>query len=300
MLKKLAGAFVVCAALTVATPIEGQPSSPAEVEKEDFFKEQLAPVRKDKGYDLTIVYFMDYQCPACRQYSPDVTKALSEDRKLRVIYRDTPLLGPRSDAAARAAIASQFQGKHEAFHKALMAAELPLDEGAIKAAAAKAGLDWNRLQSDIAKRADEIDRQILTNMMLSTATGISGTPAFIIGNRLSNGALEYKDLKAEIADARRELAVPDVAEPSRANDAVTEEVQENPKPQREKIDNTSEGNALFEQTSSSPTAEDPDPLTEGPAGSWVMAAVVAGLVVGLLSFLVLRRRSSRPGPDGAF
>lgn len=194
-----------------ATGIEARDTEPGgnpyEISKADFFVEGSAPVRKSGPYDVTMVYFMDYQCPSCRQYTPDVARVLKEDRRIRVIYRDTPLLGPRSDAAAKAAIASHFQGRHEAFHHALMTTKGPIDEHALRAAADKAKVDWARLQRDIVSRADEIDEVILRNHELAAATGIQGTPAFIIGERQSNGALNYKLLKAEIADARKEAAL---------------------------------------------------------------------------------------------
>lgn len=178
-----------------------------EISKASFFEEGLAPVRKPASYDLTIVYFMDYQCPACRKYTPDLARVLDEDPRIRLIYRDTPLLGPRSDKAALAAIASSFQGRHEAFHHAMMTTKGPLDDRAIKAAADKAGVNWPRLQRDMISRREDIDLQIARNFELATDIGIAGTPAFIIGNRQSNGALDYRALKLEIADARSELGV---------------------------------------------------------------------------------------------
>lgn len=198
---------LVLLALVPAHTAHGQKAdlvaNPYEISKEDFFVEGSAPVRKSGAYDVTIVYFMDYQCPACRQYTPDVARVLQEDKRLRVIYRDTPLLGPRSEAAARAAIASHFQGRHEAFHHALMTTKGPLDEPAIRAAADKAKVDWSRLQRDLAARSDEIDEVIVRNLELAAATGIQGTPAFIVGESQSNGALDYALLRAEIADARK-------------------------------------------------------------------------------------------------
>ena len=271
-------------------PVGAQFGEPAlgEIEKEDFFREGMAPVRKDAGYNLTIVYFMDYQCPACRRFTPDVAKALGEDRKLRVIYRDTPIFGPRSEAAARAAIASQFQGKHEAFHHALMTTKLPLDDAALQAAAKKAGVDWARLQADIEKRRGEIDRQIETNMALSSATGISGTPAFIVGNGLVDGAIDYKGLKAEIADARKELGVAAAtAKPAEKTDEpenASEEVEKNEKAR-------AKGDApVFERS----TPEIGEPASETPASptgwpAWL--AIIGVLSAASLGWLVWRRRS---------
>lgn len=169
----------------------------------DFFIPGLAPVRLSPRYDLTIVYFFDYQCPACRKYTPQVSSVFDQDRGLRIIYRDTPIFGPNSIVAAKLAIASQFQGRHEAFHRALMSERPPLTEPALRHAAAVAKVDWTRLTRDLAAHRAKIERQIEQNQNLSEAAGISGTPAFIVGKTLANGALGRAALLAEIGDARR-------------------------------------------------------------------------------------------------
>lgn len=177
----------------------------AEIEKEDFFKPGIAPQIAPRNYDLTIVYFMDYACPQCRRYTPDVERVMREDRRIRWIYRDIPSISSKSRDAARVAIAAQWQNRHHAFHRALMMTPGRLTDATIRAAAAKVGLNWARLQRDLKLRGKEIDRQIERNIALADAAGMPGTPAFIVGERQSNGALDYKGLKAEIADARREL-----------------------------------------------------------------------------------------------
>lgn len=176
---------------------------PAAPSRADFFVPGLAPVRQSPRYNLTIIYFFDYQCPACRKYTPQVSSVFDQDRGLRIIYRDTPIFGPNSTVAARLAIASQFQGRHDAFHRALMAERPPLIEPALRHAAAVARVDWPRLLRDLAAHRAAIDRQIEQNENLSEAAGISGTPAFIVGKSLSNGALSRAALLAEIVDARR-------------------------------------------------------------------------------------------------
>lgn len=175
----------------------------AEIEKESYFRPGISPVHAFPGYDVTIVYFMDYQCPSCRQYTPDVARVLAEDRKVRIIYRDTPIISDMSTVAARAAIAASFQGRHAAFHHALMMSKGQMTEATIRAAADKAKVDWNRLQRDLKTRGKAIDDQIGRNVELAVEIGVLGTPAFIIGERQTNGALDYKGLKAELADARK-------------------------------------------------------------------------------------------------
>lgn len=192
-------------AISLASPASSQNdfAQPPAPKREDYYVIGDAPARQLKGADVTVIYFFDYQCPACRRFHADVRSVFAADPKLRIIYRDTPIFGQRSLAAARAAIAAKYQRKHDAFHHALMTQPLPLDDKAIRAAAARAGVDWPRLQRDLATHGKAIDAQIAQNQNLSEAAGISGTPAFIVGDTLSDGALDAKTLRAEIADARR-------------------------------------------------------------------------------------------------
>lgn len=178
----------------------------AEITKADFYKPGIAPTRTPRTYDVTIVYFMDYQCPVCRQHSDDVARVFAEDKKLRVIYRDTPIFGPQSVKAARLAIAAHKQGRHDAFHIHLMRIKGKLTDSKIREAAGKAGVDWARLQKDLAANSSQIDALIAWNDRLSRAGGISGTPAFVIGELLADGGMDYAGLKAQIADARARAA----------------------------------------------------------------------------------------------
>lgn len=300
-MRKLLSA-VVAGLILVAGSVAAQDdfAVPPPPQKEDFFKPGLAPVSARPGADVTIVYFMDYQCPACRKYTPDVSAVFAADRKLKVIYRDTPIFGPRSVEAAKYAIASQFQGKHDAFHRALMAQPLPLDEAAIKAAAAKAGVDWPRLQKDRAARARQIEAQIAQNDNLSEAAGISGTPAFIIGESLADGALDAAGLRAEIADARaaRAKGDPPPAEATvqgpgpAASEAEPQQAATDPKPAVEpspvKADRPKDA-PMFERSQNGNLADQ----EAGPgSGVWLLPALGAAaiLALALLAIFVRRRR----------
>ncbi len=178
-------------------------SPQSQVQKSDFFKPGLAPARVPARYDVTIVYFFDYQCPQCRAYTPDVARVMREDPRIRWIYRDIPSISPKSHDAARVAIAASFQNRHHAFHYALMTGKGRLTDATIRAAAARAKIDWPRLQRDLKVRRKAIDALIDHNMALADTAGIVGTPAFLVGETLADGALDYRNLKAEIADARK-------------------------------------------------------------------------------------------------
>lgn len=278
--------------LIATTPALAQLGDPpaAEIEREDFFREGIAPVSKPAAYDVTVVYFYDYQCPACRQYTPGVEKALREDRRVRVIYRDVPIFGARSEQAARLAIASRYQGRHDAFHHALMTQKLPLDEPAIRAAADKAGVDWARLQKDAAAHSSQIAAQVARNLALHDAAGIAGTPAFIVNDSLADGALDFKGLKDEIADARAKIAKPETAPAPETSldepaEAVTIEMVGN------EVVAVADENAapLFNPSASPEATRMTGEPAKGPARWSVFVGISAALAV-IAALLLLRRR----------
>ena len=150
--------------------------------------------------DVTLVMFTDYNCPYCRASVPEVDRLLSHDPKLKVVWREMPVLGPASDAAAAAALAAARQGRYPAFHRALFSGAHPGAE-AIAAAAKVAGIAPAAVA--VGSKAPEVQAEIVSNLTLARQLGISGTPFFVIGNRTFEGAVGYDALAAAVAGARR-------------------------------------------------------------------------------------------------
>jgi len=144
--------------------------------------------------DVTIVEFFDYACGFCRQSLPDIDRLLKEDPKLRIVYRDFPVLGPDSEVAARASLAAAKAGKYPAFHRALFAAGRP-DTAAVTRVARALGIDP---QGAGAEAQAEID----ANLSLQRALDLRGTPSWVVGNKVLGGAVGYDALKAAIAEVR--------------------------------------------------------------------------------------------------
>ncbi|MFC3216460.1 DsbA family protein [Novosphingobium panipatense] len=126
--------------------VDAQASAEGERIRHEIQNDPVAPTVAPQGYDVTIVVFSDYQCPYCRKVHPALEALLREDKKVKLVYRDWPIFGAPSTEAARAAIASQYQGKHAAFNDALMQSQGKLSSESIRAAADRAGVDWARLQ----------------------------------------------------------------------------------------------------------------------------------------------------------
>jgi protein-disulfide isomerase len=145
--------------------------------------------------DVTLVEFYDYACGYCKASLPVIDRLLKEDPKLRVVYREFPILGPQSEAAARLSLVASKAGKHQQFHDALYAAGRPSEATLTKAAAA-AGLPL------AIPASAEIDGELQKNFQLAQQLGATGTPLFVVGDRVMNGAVGYEALKKAIADAR--------------------------------------------------------------------------------------------------
>ena len=155
-----------------------------------------------QGHDITIVEYFDYQCPYCRTSQAALNKLMARDKKVRVVFRDWPIFGAESERAARVAIAAKYQGKYVAVANALMNAPRPLNEAKIQAAAKKAGANWKRLEADLQAHLVDIDDLLERNHEQALLLGLTGTPAFIIGNFQMGGSITYAELVKTVGEAR--------------------------------------------------------------------------------------------------
>jgi protein-disulfide isomerase len=126
---------------------------------------------------------------------------------VRLAYKEFPILGDGSDAAApRAALAAERRGKYRELHHALMSVQGSVTEESALAAAAASGLEVERLRRDMADPA--IAEAIARNRALAAALGINGTPGFVIGGQIVPGAVDRATLEGLIAEVRQGKGVP--------------------------------------------------------------------------------------------
>ena len=145
--------------------------------------------------DVVLVEFFDYACPYCKSSNPHIDRLLQEDKGLRVVYRELPILGPESVAAARLSLAASRAGRFRQFYDALFAAGRPGPE-TIAAATQAAGL------TPPVTPSPEAEAELKRNFQLASQLGATGTPLFVVGDRVMNSAVGYAALKKAIADAR--------------------------------------------------------------------------------------------------
>lgn len=190
----------------------GALSAPAWAEDEDVLTEAQVlrdpdiPVAGNGSGDISIVEYFDYQCPYCRKVEPELRQVVFDDGKIRLVWKDWPILGPMSVTASRMALASRYQDKFIQAHDALISINSKLTESRIREALSGAGVDIDRLNRDLSAKADAIDTTLKRNNDQALAFDFRGTPSFIVGKFRVPGVLTMAQFGQAIADARKAAA----------------------------------------------------------------------------------------------
>jgi protein-disulfide isomerase len=170
--------------------------------RDDLENDAAAPVGGNPTGDVTVVEFFDYRCPYCKRMMPAIVELLKRDRNVRFVFKEFPILGPESVAAARAALAVWLadRSKYMSYHGALMESKGSLSAARLMDLAAGIGLDKAKLEKLMADPA--IDDALRRNFALAESLQITGTPAFVVGREVVPGAIDLDTLLTLVARAR--------------------------------------------------------------------------------------------------
>lgn len=144
--------------------------------------------------DVVLVEFFDYACGYCRKSNADIERLLREDKRLKVVWREWPVLGPDSEAAARASLAAAQAGRFKPFYDALFEAGRPTPEALARARSAVG------LTGELPTEAGDLELQ--RNFQLARNLEATGTPTFVVGDQIFQGAVGYETLRDAIKEAR--------------------------------------------------------------------------------------------------
>ena len=154
--------------------------------------------------DVTLVEFFDYNCGYCKRALADLRTLMKSDPKLRVVLKDFPVLGPESVEASRVGLAvkQQISGdKLFDYHIKVMETRGRVNAERATAVAKEMGLDMARLQKDLDH--PEVRAALQENMELGDKLGLTGTPAFVIGEEIISGAVGLDPLRKIVASTRQ-------------------------------------------------------------------------------------------------
>lgn len=178
-------------------------SAETEVTRDMILADPEAPIGGNPEGDLTIVDFFDYNCPYCKKSATYLERLVKADGKIRIIYKDWPILTETSIVGAQFALGAKYQGKYLEAHRALM--NVPgygISQDRMVDAVHKSGVDMDRLDSDMKANSGAIALLIKRNLAVAEAIGLQGTPGFLIGPYKVNQALNYEGFQRAVADAR--------------------------------------------------------------------------------------------------
>jgi protein-disulfide isomerase len=191
----------------IAACVSASSAAHAEVNVEAILDDPTAPGGGNPLGDVTIVAFLDYNCPFCKKSAPDLARFARDDGHVRIVFKDWPILGEASVVGAKMALAARYQGRYEAAHAALMAVPGRRNPGEkMTEALVRAGLDMTRLQADLDAHDAEITALLKRNLEQADSIGLRGTPVFLIGPYKIEQALDYDGFKTVVArlrDARK-------------------------------------------------------------------------------------------------
>jgi protein-disulfide isomerase len=175
----------------------------ADTSREAILSDPATPVAGNPRGDLTIVVFFDYNCPYCKKSEPDLERLVKADGKIRLVFKDWPILTEASVTGAQLALAARYQGKYDAARNAMMSIpglKIPADQ--MRAAVAAAGVDMDRLDADLNTHGEEITALLRRNLAQAESIGLQGTPGYLVGPYRVTVALNYDGFKRAVADAR--------------------------------------------------------------------------------------------------
>ncbi|GFH38786.1 DsbA family protein [Streptomyces pacificus] len=190
--------------------------------------EKLA--RRDAGDPLALgraeapvvmIEYADFACGYCGKFArdtePELVRKYVEKGVLRIEWRNFPIFGEESEAAARAAWAAGQQGRFWQFHKAAYAdgaKEQGFGEQRLRELAATAGVkDLARFSRDVA--SGEAREAVARDREEGYGLGATSTPSFVVNGRPLAGAQPERTF-VEAIEAAWEAATTEPAGPEAA------------------------------------------------------------------------------------
>jgi protein-disulfide isomerase len=194
--------FLAFAAGAATVPLLAAAAHAQQIDVEAILNDPDAPAGGNPKGDVTIVAFLDYNCPFCKKSAPDLERVVREDGNIRLVYKDWPILTEASVYGARLALAAKYQGAYETVHKALMS--IPgrhISEETMLDAVKASGVDMTRLPADLDANGDKISALLKRNMAQADSLGLNGTPVYLVGP-FKTTTLDYAGFQQVVSNTR--------------------------------------------------------------------------------------------------
>jgi protein-disulfide isomerase len=169
----------------------------------EIYRAPNAPVAGNPDGDITVVEFFDYNCGYCKRGFSEIAKLVEQDKNVRVVFKEFPILRDESEQAAKVALAARMQGKYWEVHRDMISTKGLVNEAVGLKVAEAHGLDMAKLKADMA--SPEVKAELDRVKELARQLSINGTPHFLVGDRAIGGAPEnlYDVLEAHVVELRK-------------------------------------------------------------------------------------------------
>ncbi len=177
---------------------------PSAVLSEDYSKIHTidiahSPIRGNPRAPVTVVEFLDFQCPFCQRFHPPVQQALKAyPQEVNYVLKNFPLsFHPQARPAAKAAFAAGEQGKYWEMTDLLLQNAANLSEEKFKELAQQLKLNVNKFLKDYKEKDAKWEELINKDISLGGQVDVRGTPTFYINGRKTS-ARDFNAFKTEI------------------------------------------------------------------------------------------------------
>ena len=138
--------------------------------------------------DIQIFEFVDYNCGYCLKFHNEVTSVISQEKSLKLVIIQMPILGKKSDELSKLALASSLQGKFNEVHNYLYSAKRKSRMEDIYADLFLMDVDLTQLDKDL--ESEIVIKLSSQHINIVNDFKFTGTPAIIIGNTIIPGFIK--------------------------------------------------------------------------------------------------------------
>ncbi len=189
-----AGAVVAVGAVALALMLGTVPGSAPTSAPAQHEAIPAAIARLQVPGKLTLVEFVDFECPFCRQLAPKVDAAVARaSQPVAIVRKMVPLsIHERALAAALAWCCADAQGKGDAMAAALFEMQVEeLTAEGCERAAVRVGCDLQRYRASL---ADPMTRErIARDVADAKSAGVKGLPTLFVAGQLVEGGDHSED-----------------------------------------------------------------------------------------------------------
>lgn len=146
--------------------------------KDKLFDNKNDPIDGNPKGTQSLVVFMDPVCGFCKKFHEEIITLIAKNKDVKVIFKDIPIMGEKSELAVEALIAAKEQGKYAQLQKAIFSSEKPLTKRQLMKIASSLGINTKKLQEDMKSKA--VKDQVAETLELASSIGVNATPTLII------------------------------------------------------------------------------------------------------------------------